>query len=83
MKPETFPEENGFGEGRAAGQGDLTPESCEKKRRWIPEYFWEDVRNLLVLAAPLVRTREERLPPAHPPLLASTPNLQLSSVLRS
>lgn len=57
MKPETFPEENGFGEGRAAGQGDLTPGSCEKKRRWIPEYFWEDVRNLLVLAAPLVRTR--------------------------
>ncbi|XP_017586481.1 PREDICTED: multidrug and toxin extrusion protein 2 isoform X1 [Corvus brachyrhynchos] len=54
MKPETFPEENGFGEGRAAGQGNLSPGSCEKKRRWIPENFWEDVRKLLVLAAPLI-----------------------------
>ncbi|XP_066419366.1 multidrug and toxin extrusion protein 1-like [Molothrus aeneus] len=54
MKPESFPEENGFGEGRAAGQGDLTPESCQKKRRWIPENFWEDVRQLLVLAGPLI-----------------------------
>ncbi|NXE43552.1 S47A1 protein, partial [Ptilorrhoa leucosticta] len=51
---ENFPEENGFGEARAAGQGDVTPESCEKKRSWIPEYFWEDVRKLLVLAAPLI-----------------------------
>ncbi|NXV07065.1 S47A1 protein, partial [Cettia cetti] len=51
---ENFPEENGFGEGRADGQGDLTPESCQKKRRWIPENFWEDVRQLLVLAAPLI-----------------------------
>ncbi|NXN03795.1 S47A1 protein, partial [Sylvia borin] len=48
------PEENGFGEGRAAGQGDPIPESCQEKRRWIPENFWEDVRQLLVLAAPLI-----------------------------
>ncbi|NXR31023.1 S47A2 protein, partial [Zosterops hypoxanthus] len=47
---ENFPEENGFG----AGQEDLTPESCQEKRRWIPENFWEDVRQLLVLAAPLI-----------------------------
>ncbi|NXD28603.1 S47A1 protein, partial [Spelaeornis formosus] len=51
---ESFPEENGFGEGKAAGQGDLTPESSQKKRRWIPENFWEDVRQLLVLAGPLI-----------------------------
>ncbi|NXL72886.1 S47A2 protein, partial [Leptocoma aspasia] len=51
---ENFPEENGFGEGSAAGQGDLTPEGCQKKRRWIPEYFWGDVRQLLVLAGPLI-----------------------------
>ncbi|XP_039576619.1 multidrug and toxin extrusion protein 1-like [Passer montanus] len=51
MKPESFPEENGFGEGRAAGQGNPTP---EKKRRWIPENFREDVRQLLVLAGPLI-----------------------------
>ncbi|NXR77778.1 S47A2 protein, partial [Pycnonotus jocosus] len=48
------PEENGFGEGRADGQGDLTSESCQEKRRWIPENFWGDVRELLVLAAPLI-----------------------------
>ncbi|XP_023795089.1 multidrug and toxin extrusion protein 1-like isoform X2 [Cyanistes caeruleus] len=54
MKPESFPEENGFGEGRDAGQGNLTPGSCQKKRRWIPESFWEDVRQLLVLAGPLI-----------------------------
>ncbi|NXR49404.1 S47A1 protein, partial [Hippolais icterina] len=48
------PEENGIGDGRAAGQGDVTPESCQEKRRWIPENFWEDVRQLLVLAAPLI-----------------------------
>ncbi|NXB72667.1 S47A1 protein, partial [Donacobius atricapilla] len=51
---ESFPEENGIGEGRAAGQAGLTPDSCQKKRRWIPENFWEDVRQLLVLAAPLI-----------------------------
>ncbi|NWZ81948.1 S47A2 protein, partial [Poecile atricapillus] len=51
---ESFPEENGFGEGRDAGQGNLTPGSCQKKRRWIPENFWEDVRQLLVLAGPLI-----------------------------
>ncbi|XP_009093215.1 multidrug and toxin extrusion protein 1 isoform X1 [Serinus canaria] len=54
MKPESFPEENGLGEGRAASQGDLVPESCQKKRRWIPENFWEDARQLLVLAGPLI-----------------------------
>ncbi|NXB03047.1 S47A2 protein, partial [Cnemophilus loriae] len=48
------PEENGFREGSTAGQGNLTPESCQKKRRWIPEHFWEDVRQLLVLAGPLI-----------------------------
>ncbi|NXU40431.1 S47A1 protein, partial [Drymodes brunneopygia] len=48
------PEENGVGEGRADGQATLTPASSEKKRRWIPEYFWEDVRQLLVLAGPLI-----------------------------
>ncbi|KAF2984120.1 hypothetical protein EK904_010475 [Melospiza melodia maxima] len=52
--PESFPEENGIGEGRAAGQGALTAESCQKKRRWIPEHFWEDARQLLVLAGPLL-----------------------------
>ncbi|NXT61739.1 S47A2 protein, partial [Chaetops frenatus] len=51
---ENFPEENGFREGRAAGQGNPTPESCQKKRRWIPENFWENVRQLLVLAGPLI-----------------------------
>ncbi|NWY44383.1 S47A2 protein, partial [Sylvia atricapilla] len=52
---ENFPEENGFGEGRTADrQGDPTPESCQEKHRWIPENFWEDVRQLLVLAAPLI-----------------------------
>ncbi|NXD41402.1 S47A1 protein, partial [Copsychus sechellarum] len=51
---ENFPEENGIGEGKAAGQGDLTARSCQKKRRWIPEHFWEDVRQLLVLAGPLI-----------------------------
>ncbi|NWV40640.1 S47A1 protein, partial [Grantiella picta] len=51
---ENFPEENGFTEGRAAGQDNLTPSSCEKKCRWIPENFWEDVRKLLVLAGPLI-----------------------------
>ncbi|NWX31524.1 S47A1 protein, partial [Notiomystis cincta] len=50
---ENLPEENGFREGNAAGQDSLTPESCEKKR-WIPEFFWEDVRQLLVLAGPLI-----------------------------
>ncbi|NXQ54694.1 S47A1 protein, partial [Anthoscopus minutus] len=48
------PEENGFGEGRAAGQSSATGGSCPKKRRWIPENFWKDVRRLLVLAGPLI-----------------------------
>ncbi|NWY65205.1 S47A1 protein, partial [Erithacus rubecula] len=51
---ENIPEENGIGEGKTAGQGNLTPGSCQKKRRWIPENFWEDVRQLLVLAGPLI-----------------------------
>ncbi|KAI1231772.1 hypothetical protein IHE44_0007407, partial [Lamprotornis superbus] len=54
MKPENFPEENGFGEGKAAGQGNLTAGSCQKKRRWMPDSFWGDVRQLLVLAGPLI-----------------------------
>ncbi|NXO40770.1 S47A1 protein, partial [Locustella ochotensis] len=47
-------EENGIGERKAAGRGDVTAESYKKKRRWIPENFWQDVRQLLVLAAPLI-----------------------------
>lgn len=54
MKPENFPEENGFGEGKTAGQGNLTAGSCQKKRRWMPDNFWGDVRQLLVLAGPLI-----------------------------
>lgn len=66
MKPESFPEENGLGEGRAAGQGDLTAESCQKKRRWIPENLWEDARQLLVLAGPLVRESPQHNHPTTP-----------------
>ncbi|NWV63584.1 S47A1 protein, partial [Malurus elegans] len=51
---ESFPEENGIGEGRDAGEGNLTPGNYKKKRRWIPETFWEDVKKLLVLAGPLI-----------------------------
>ncbi|NXC00714.1 S47A1 protein, partial [Orthonyx spaldingii] len=48
------PEENGFKEGRAAGQGTLKPRRRGKKRRRLPKNFWEDVRKLLVLAGPLI-----------------------------
>ncbi|NXO88484.1 S47A1 protein, partial [Certhia brachydactyla] len=48
------PEENGIGERKDAGQDNLTPGSSQKKCRWIPENFWEDVRQLLVLAGPLI-----------------------------
>uniref|UniRef100_A0A8C5X047 Multidrug and toxin extrusion protein n=1 Tax=Malurus cyaneus samueli TaxID=2593467 RepID=A0A8C5X047_9PASS len=54
MKPESFPEENGIGEEKDAGQGNLTPGNYKQERRWIPETFWEDVKKLLVLAGPLI-----------------------------
>uniref|UniRef100_A0A8C9G4D6 Multidrug and toxin extrusion protein 1 n=1 Tax=Pavo cristatus TaxID=9049 RepID=A0A8C9G4D6_PAVCR len=54
------PEENGISEGTADGRR----KKCRWMQRLIPDSFWEDAKQLLVLAGPLVRTQRGEQPRA-------------------